>query len=55
MALDPSLKSGDLAPGEKADGHVAFEVRKEAKGFSLIYEPVVLFKDYEEIRVDLGE
>jgi len=55
VALDPSLKSGDLAPGEKAQGHVAFEVRQEARGFILAYQPVVLFKDYEEISIDLGE
>ncbi len=55
VSLDPSLKSGDLAPGEEASGHVAFEVRKEARGFVLAYEPVVLFKDYEEISIDLGE
>jgi len=55
VSLDPALKSGDLATGGTARGHIAFEVQNDARGFTLTYEPVVLFKDYGEINVSLGE
>jgi hypothetical protein len=37
-----ALKSGDLAKGEKARGTVAFEVKKDAKGFVMEYKPIVI-------------
>ena len=54
-ALDPSLKSGELSQGDKARGHVAFEVPSNSGGFVVSYEPLVLFGDYEPIQVDLGK
>jgi hypothetical protein len=54
-SVDPSLKSGDLAKGEKVRGHVAFEVKSSAKGLVLAFEPMVLFGDYKEIRIALGQ
>jgi len=51
---DPSLKSGNLAKGDKARGFVCFEVSKEAKGFVVEYEPIVILGGYKPIRVDLG-
>lgn len=55
LGPDPSLKSGDLAKGEKVRGNVAFEVPKAGKGFVLTFEPLVLFSGFEPIQVDLGQ
>lgn len=54
-SLEPSLKSGDLAKGDKARGHIAFEIPKDTKGIVLSYEPMVLFGGYKTIRVNLEE
>lgn len=51
---DPSLKSGELAKGERAAGWVTFEVPAEASGLVLSYKPLVLFGGYQPIQVDLG-
>lgn len=51
-AGEQSLKSGDLAKGEKARGNVAFEVKKDAKGLILEYKPLV-FGQSESIKVSL--
>ncbi len=53
-APDPSLKSGELALGEKVRGNVAFEVRAGAQGFVVTYEPMVILGGYKPVRVDLG-
>ena len=55
MSLKPSLTSGDLAKGEFARGHVAFEVMEKSNGFILNYEPLSLFGEYKEIKVDLSQ
>ena len=52
VAGDSSLKSGELAQGEKARGVVAFEVKQDAKGIVLSYKPLVFGAD-EAIRVAL--
>jgi hypothetical protein len=54
-ALDPSLKSGDVAQGEKVRGNVAFEVKSDAKGLVVSYEPLVLLGGYQAIKIDLGQ
>lgn len=54
-AISPSLKSGSLVKGDKARGHVAFEVPENSKGFIVSYEPMVLFGGYETIRINLEE
>jgi|SRR6187549_755854 len=41
-AGEQSLKSGELAKGEKARGNVAFEVKKDAKGLVMEYKPLVI-------------
>ena len=52
-APDPTLKSGNLAKGDKARGNVAFEVTKTATGLVLWYEPIVFFGGYQPIRIAL--
>lgn len=42
IAGDQSLKSGELAKGEKARGNVAFEVKKGTKGLVMEYKPLVI-------------
>ena len=54
-SLTPSLKSGDLVKGDKARGHLAFEVPDTSKGFVVSYEPMVIFGGYKTIRVNLEE
>jgi len=51
-AGDQSLKSGELAKGEKARGNIAFEVKKDAKGLVLEYRPLVIGGD-DAIKVAL--
>lgn len=53
-APEPALKSGKLAKGEKVRGNVAFEVKADAKGFVLLYEPLVILGGYRVLRIDLG-
>jgi hypothetical protein len=55
LALKPTLTSGDLAKGEFARGHVAFEIMEKSTGFVLNYEPLSLFGGYKEIKVDLSQ
>ncbi len=55
VAPDPSLKSGNLARGDKVRGNVAFEVKEGASGLVVSYEPVVILGGYEPIRVALGD
>lgn len=50
---DNSLKSGDLAKGEKSRGTVSVEVPTGATGLVVSYEPIVIFGGYEVIRVAL--
>ncbi len=54
-SLDPSLQSGDLSKGERARGHVAFEVPEHAIGLVVSYEPIVLFGGYNPLKVNLEE
>jgi hypothetical protein len=54
-APDPSLQSGTLPKGDKVRGFVAFEVRLIATGFTVTYEPLVIFGGYEPIRINLGQ
>jgi hypothetical protein len=54
-SLDPSLKSGELIHGDKARGHISFEVPESSKGFILTYEPLVILGGYEKIRFDLSQ
>jgi len=54
VSVEPALKSGKLAKGEKVKGHVAFEVPETAAGLLVLYEPGVLFGGYRIIRIDLG-
>jgi len=54
-APDPSLQSGTLPKGDKVRGFVAFEVRSIATGFTVTYEPLVIFGGYEPIRINLGQ
>ena len=48
-----SLKSGELAKGEKVRGKVTFEIAEGARGLVLSYQPLVLLGGYEPIRVAL--
>jgi len=51
---DPqSLKSGNLAKGDKVRGSVAFEVKESAKGLVLEYKPISIVGDTAPIRVAL--
>jgi hypothetical protein len=50
---DNSLKSGELAQGEKVRGAVAFDVPREAKALVLSYQPIVIFGGYQTLRVQL--
>jgi hypothetical protein len=52
---EPSLKSGELAPKETVRGLVQFEVPADAEGFVMSYKPLVLFSDFQEIKVRLEE
>ena len=52
-SIEPSLHSGDLVKGDIARGHIAVEVPEKAVGLVLSFEPVVLFSNYNVIRVDL--
>lgn len=54
-SLEPSLKSGDLVKGDKARGHITFEVKSDSSGFVSFYEPVLIFGGYEIISIDLGQ
>lgn len=54
IAPDPTLKSGELAAGEKARGNVAFEVPVAAKDLVLTYKPLVLWGDVD-VKVRLGD
>jgi uncharacterized protein DUF4352 len=53
-APDPTLKSGELSPGDKARGNVAFEVPADAKGLVLSYKAIDFSGD-DAIEFDLGD
>lgn len=53
-APDPALSAGSLAPGDRARGFVAFEVKQGADGVVMSFEPIVIFGDYQTIRFALG-
>ncbi len=53
LAPSPSLKTGELTPGEHVRGNVAFEISQSATGLLLLYQPLV-FPQPEAIRVNLG-
>ncbi len=38
----PALKSGDLMPGDKVRGNVAFKMKAAATGLTIKYQPVVM-------------
>lgn len=54
FAPDPSLSAGDLAPGERARGNVAFEVKQGAQQLVMSFEPIVIFGGYQTIRFAVG-
>jgi hypothetical protein len=54
ISLKPALVSGDLAAGQSAKGHLAFEVRQEASGFVLVYQPLSFLTAAEKITIPLG-
>lgn len=37
-----ALRSGELRSGEKARGFVAFEIKADAQGLILVYEPIII-------------
>lgn len=51
----PTIDSGDLVQGDKVRGIVVFEVKKEATGLVLAYEPIVIAGGYEPIRIALDQ
>jgi hypothetical protein len=51
LAPDPSLKTGDLARGDRVRGNVAFEIPVGATGLVLTYEPLVILGGYQPLRV----
>jgi cytoskeletal protein RodZ len=53
VGADNSLKSGELASGERARGTVAFDVPTAARGLVLSYQPVVILGGYQVLRVEL--
>jgi hypothetical protein len=42
VAPAPALKSGDLMPGDKVQGTVAFKVKAGATGLTIKYQPVAM-------------
>ena len=42
VAPAPALKSGDLMPGDKVRGNVAFKMTAAATGLAIKYQPVVM-------------
>jgi hypothetical protein len=50
---DRSLKSGELARGDRVRGTVAFEVPTGTTGLVLAYQPLVIFGGYQTIRIGL--
>lgn len=55
IGADDSLKSGELAAGEKVRGNVAFEVPEGATGLVLNYKPLILFDNRDAIRIALPD
>lgn len=51
IAPEPSLKSGDLARGDRVRGNLAFEVPSGTAGLVLTYEPLVILGGFEPLRV----
>lgn len=54
LAPDPSLSAGNLAPGDRARGNIAFEVKLGAQQLVMSFEPLVLFGGYQTIRFAVG-
>jgi hypothetical protein len=50
---DQSVKSGDLARGERVRGTAALEVPAGARGLVTPYRPIVILDGYQPIRVAL--
>lgn len=50
----PTMNSGEISPGEKTRGNVAFEVKPGIKGLVLIYTPMVILNT-TEIKIILGD
>jgi hypothetical protein len=48
-----SLKSGELGPGERARGTVAFDIPAGASRLELRYQPIVILGGYRTLRVAL--
>jgi hypothetical protein len=42
VAPEPALLSGDLMPGDKVRGNVAFKINNAATGLTIKYQPVVM-------------
>jgi hypothetical protein len=55
VAPDTALTSGKLPKGDKVRGNVAFEVKTQADGFILSYEPLVILGGYTPIRISLSQ
>ena len=55
FAPEPDLPAGTLLRGEKVRGNVAFVVPQTARGFTILYKPIVFFGGYETVRVRLGD
>lgn len=54
LAPEPDLPAGTLLRGEEVRGMVAFVVPQSSTGFTVMYEPLVLFGGYNRISVRLG-
>lgn len=54
-ALGPNLLSGDLRPGERVRGHLAFEAPAEAEGFRLRYSALGAENGPSQVWIDLEE
>jgi hypothetical protein len=52
---EAGLRAGQLAPGERVAGRLAFEVPTAARGFLLRYQPPVALPGFRPIQVLLGD
>ncbi len=55
FAPEPDLPSGTLLRGEKVRGNVSFVVPQSARGFTVLYKPIVILGGYKTISVRLGD
>jgi hypothetical protein len=51
---EPPLQSGKLANGAVTKGNISFEVRQDAKGLILTYQPKGLSGSFDPIRINLN-